>query len=40
MTGVSVVIPTLGGPSLSDTITRVNEGTCVPDEVIVCIPER
>ncbi|GMV23537.1 MAG: hypothetical protein AMXMBFR57_34860 [Acidimicrobiia bacterium] len=40
MTGVTVVIPTLAGPSLAETLTRVNAGTVRPDEILVCVPER
>lgn len=36
---LSVVIPTLGGDSLSGTIGHLNQGTVVPDEILVCIPE-
>lgn len=36
---LSVVIPTLGGPSLSGTIRRLNAGTVTPSEILVCIPE-
>ena len=36
---VTVVIPTLGGASLSETIERLNIGTHVPAEILVCIPE-
>jgi glycosyltransferase involved in cell wall biosynthesis len=36
---VSVVIPTLGGEWLLGTIERVNAGTLVPNEILVCIPE-
>ena len=36
---VSVVIPTLGGPSLSRTIEQLNSGTIVPSEILICIPE-
>lgn len=36
---VSVVIATLGGESLFKTIERLNRGTVIPSEVIVCIPE-
>lgn len=38
--GVSVVIPTLGGPSLAGTIDRLNRGTLLPAEILVCIPEQ
>lgn len=37
---VSVVIPTLGGPSLAGTIDTLNRGTIVPAEILVCIPEE
>ena len=37
---VSVVIATLGGDSLRTTIERLNEGSSVPAEILVCIPER
>ncbi len=37
---VSVVIPTLGGPSLARTIEYLNRGTVVPSEVLVCIPQE
>lgn len=36
---VSVVIPTLGGASLVKTIERLNSGTLVPSEILICIPE-
>ena len=36
---VSVVIATLGGPFLQGTILKLNQGSVVPAEVIVCIPE-
>ena len=37
---VSVVIATIGAPSLMNTIARLNEGTVVPAEILVCIPEK
>lgn len=37
---ISVVIPTLGGPSLESTIAALLAGTAVPGEILVCIPER
>jgi glycosyltransferase involved in cell wall biosynthesis len=37
---VSVVIPTLGGPSLRGTIEKINSGTLIPKEILVCIPEE
>jgi len=38
MTPVSVVIATLGGPSLSATIDQLNRGTLRPAEILICIP--
>lgn len=38
MTPVSVVIATLGGPSLSATIDQLNAGTIQPAEILICIP--
>lgn len=35
---VSVVIPTLGGESLGQTIKQLNRGTIVPAEILICIP--
>ena len=35
---ISVVIPTLGGPTLKETIKSLNEGTIVPFEILLCIP--
>ena len=35
---VSVVIPTLGGPSLEATIEALNRSSLVPAEILVCIP--
>lgn len=37
---VSVVIPTLGGESLRGTIERLNAGSLVPEEILVCIPAK
>lgn len=37
---VSVVIATLGGDSLHETIKKINSGTVVPDEIIISIPEQ
>ncbi len=36
---ISVVIATLGGNILRDTIAHLNNGTVVPAEILVCIPE-
>jgi GT2 family glycosyltransferase len=35
---VSVVIATLGGDFLYNTIEKMNEGTIVPEEILICIP--
>lgn len=37
---VSVVIATLGGDALRDTINSLNAGSVVPEEILVCVPER
>lgn len=37
---VSVVIPTLGGETLIKTIEKVNSGSIIPAEILVCIPEE
>jgi GT2 family glycosyltransferase len=36
---VSVVIATLGGDCLAETIEKLNAGTVVPAEILICIPE-
>ena len=36
---ISVVIATLGGEVLSDTVGRLNGGQRVPAEILICIPE-
>lgn len=36
---VSVVMATLGGPSLKEAIGYLNKGTVVPREILICIPE-
>lgn len=35
---MTVVIATLGGDSLKDTIEALNQGSIVPSEILVCIP--
>lgn len=35
---LTVVIATLGGDSLKRTIQRLNAGSIVPDEILICIP--
>ena len=35
-----MVIPTLGGDSLSTTVAALNSGSLVPTEIIVCIPRN
>jgi GT2 family glycosyltransferase len=37
---VSVVIATLGGESLLDTISQLNKGSIIPREILVCIPNK
>ena len=37
---LSVVIPTLGGAPLDETLRALHAGTVVPDEILVCIPVR
>jgi GT2 family glycosyltransferase len=37
---ISVVIPTLGGSSLKETIKYLNESTIVPYEILICIPAQ
>lgn len=39
-TKVSVVIPTLGSGELMATIERINIGTIVPVEILICIPKQ
>jgi glycosyltransferase involved in cell wall biosynthesis len=36
--GVTVVIATLGGGSLKQTIAQLNRGSVVPAEILVCVP--
>jgi len=36
---ISVVIATLGGDVLKTTISHINQGDCVPSEILLCIPE-
>ncbi len=37
---ISVIIPTLGGESLEETVEQLNRGTFVPLEILICIPEE
>lgn len=37
---LSVVIATLGGQILSETVKSINTGKVLPDEVILCVPEE
>jgi len=37
---ISIVIPTLGGKSLRETIEQINRGSLIPDEILICIPEE
>ena len=38
--GISVIIPTLGGENLDKTISYLNNSIIIPDEIIICIPEK
>jgi glycosyltransferase involved in cell wall biosynthesis len=40
MDEISVVIPTLGGEQLFETISSLNSGSLVPLRIMVCIPEH
>ena len=37
---LTVVIATLGGPTLQATVNALNRGSVVPDEILVCIPHQ
>lgn len=37
---ISVVIPTLGGEILKETIDKINSGSILPDEILICIPQN
>jgi len=37
---ITVVIPTLGGESLQETIMQLNKGAMIPEEILVCIPKE
>jgi glycosyltransferase involved in cell wall biosynthesis len=37
---LSVVIPTLGGECLKETLNRLNSGSHIPNEILICIPEK
>lgn len=37
---ISVVIATLGGPTLVTTLQMLNQGSVVPSEILVCIPQH
>ena len=39
LSDLSVVIPSLGG-DLTDTIDSVNGGSVIPDEIVICLPNR
>ncbi len=36
---VSVVIPSLGEKQLKNTLLHLNNGTVIPDEILICIPK-
>jgi len=35
---ISIVIATLGGIQLSKTVKLLNEGSLIPDEILICVP--
>lgn len=37
---MTVVMATLGGPTLKETIEQLNRGTVVPAEILICIPQK
>ena len=37
---VSVVIATIGSEHLSETISSLNKGKLIPDEILICIPKN
>ena len=37
---VSVVIATLGEASLKPTIESINNGSVIPKEILICVPEE
>lgn len=39
MIKISVVIPTIGEETLEQVIFNLNNGTLIPDEILICIPE-
>ena len=39
MSNISVVIATLGGWQLLQTVEALNKGTLIPDEILICVPE-
>lgn len=38
MSKISIVIATLGGKQLLNTIKLLNEGSLIPDEILICVP--
>ncbi len=40
MSNISVVIPTLGDQTIKKTVERLNQGSKVPGEIIICIPKN
>ena len=38
--GISVIIATLGGESLISTVNSINNGSIIPNEILICIPKE
>ena len=38
--GISVIIATLGGESLVSTVDSINNGSIIPNEILICIPKE
>ena len=36
---ISVVIPSLGGNELIETVEKLNSGTLIPNEILIVIPK-
>ena len=38
--GISVIIATLGGKSLISTVNSINNGSIIPNEILICLPKE
>ena len=38
--GISVIIATLGGKSVISTVNSINNGSIIPNEILICIPKE